>query len=133
MQKVMPACGLTDPATWPNSCLLNCYSDGTETIDWHSDDEPLFAGKSKEGERIILLALGSERIFEVRPSNKSLYEDVPLTLSLRVKGGDMWSLEGHTAKHYMHRIPKQGADKSGPVRLHVNLTWRWIVSHKCGK
>merc|ERR1712110_827586 len=42
MQACMPACGLTDPSLWPNSCLLNGYVDGKEGIDWHSDDEPLF-------------------------------------------------------------------------------------------
>merc|ERR1712232_1186276 len=67
MQACMPACGLADPTLWPNSCILNCYADGKDGVDWHSDDESLFGGLAHTNERIISLALGSERLFEVRP------------------------------------------------------------------
>merc|ERR1712187_953296 len=35
MADVMPLCGYSDPSQWPNSCNLNCYADGTDSIGWH--------------------------------------------------------------------------------------------------
>lgn len=134
MHACMPACGLADPAMWPNSCLLNCYSDGSEAIDWHCDNERLFGGLSNHGEKIISLALGSERVYEMRPSDVAYYEDSALSCSLVLNSGDIWSMEGQTPKHYMHRVPKySGGKKGGPVRGHVSLTWRWIVSHESNR
>lgn len=130
MQRCMPACGLADRASWPNSCTLNGYSDGSEAFDWHSDDERLFGGLSETGERIISLALGSERLYEMRPSDISTYEDAPPSCSLRLKGGDIWTMEGQTPRHYMNRVPKYPAGKQGPVRFHVSVIWRWIVAHE---
>merc|ERR1712241_759002 len=49
MYACMPACGLVDPMTWPNCCIINRYGDGSEALDWPSDDEPLFAGLSEVG------------------------------------------------------------------------------------
>lgn len=43
-EEIMPLVGLPERETWPNSCNLNCYTDGTDGIDWHTDDEPLFQG-----------------------------------------------------------------------------------------
>ena len=59
MQRRMPACGLPDAAQWPNSCNLNCYADGTDSIDWHADDEDLFRGLVSDC-RIISLSLGQD-------------------------------------------------------------------------
>jgi len=131
MQACMPACGLEDPAMWPNSCILNRYNDGSQAIDWHCDNEPLFGGLSKTGERIISLVLGSERLYEMRPSDSPMYEDnVPLSCSLRLKSGDIFSMEGQTPKYYMHRVPRYAGKKGETVSLHVSLTWRWIVTHE---
>eukprot|EP00401_Gymnodinium_catenatum_P039946 CAMPEP_0117541024 /NCGR_PEP_ID=MMETSP0784-20121206/43802_1 /TAXON_ID=39447 /ORGANISM="" /LENGTH=429 /DNA_ID=CAMNT_0005337699 /DNA_START=68 /DNA_END=1354 /DNA_ORIENTATION=- len=124
MQACMPACGIADASMWPNSCLLNCYADGSQAIDWHSADESLFGGWSEAGERIISLTLGSDRLYEMRPSDVSVYENVPLSCSLLLKSGDIWTMEGQTPRHYMHRVPKYSGGKNGPVNLHVSFTWR---------
>merc|ERR1712107_154362 len=61
----MPLCGLPNPRSWPNSCNLNCYADGSDSIDWHADDEPLFQGQALDC-RIISLSLGEVRTFELK-------------------------------------------------------------------
>lgn len=130
MKACMPLCGLAEPSTWPNSCIINKYTDGSEAIDWHCDDESLFGGISDTGERIITLVLGSERPYELRPSDTPTYaENVPLSCSLLVKGGDIFSMEGRTPKYYMHRMPKYAGKKGERVGMHLSLTWRWIVAH----
>jgi len=130
MAAVMPLCGLSDPASWPNSCNLNRYSDGAEAVAWHSDDEALFQGKFKDC-RVISLSLGQERSFEVRPlSDDDMPREEQVT-RLRLATGDICTMEGLTQKYYEHRVPK-GARS---LRLRVNLTWRWIVEHdrrRCG-
>lgn len=130
MQVCMPACGLTDPSTWPNCCIINRYSDGGEAIDWHCDDEALFGGLSASGERIITMALGSERRYEMRPADSPMYQEVPLSCSLLLKAGDILLMEGQFPQHYMHRVPKYTGKKNERVSLHLGLTFRWIVKHE---
>jgi len=124
MAVYMPLCGLHDPLTWPNSCNLNCYSDGTDALDWHADDEPLFAGREKDI-RIISLSLGQERTFELRLASGDR-GDVP-AVKLRLANGDLCTMEGLAQRHYEHRVPRAGGKA---CRLRVNLTWRWIVAHE---
>lgn len=120
LKACMPACGLSDPTSWPNSCNLNCYADGSDSIDWHSDDEPLFGG-SKSDCRIISLSLGATRMFELRRADM----DTSATCQLKLQSGDLCTMEGLTQRYYEHRVPK-----NKEARLRVNLTWRWIVMHE---
>lgn len=123
MAAYMPLCGLDDPLAWPNSCNLNCYSDGTDALDWHADDEPLFAGRERDI-RIISLSLGQERNFEFRLASAD-QGDLP-SVKLSLANGDLCTMEGLVQRHYEHRVPKGGKAS----RLRVNLTWRWIVAHE---
>ena len=45
-----------------NCCLLNYYKDGSDYINWHSDDEFIFDSK----EPIVTLSVGGSRRFKVR-------------------------------------------------------------------
>lgn len=126
MATCMPLCGLSDASVWPNSCNVNYYTDGSEGIDWHADDEPLFQGQVQDCS-IISLSLGQERHFEVRLNAQS----APLC-RLSLRSGDLCTMEGHFQQHYQHRVPKGGRSVAGP---RLNLTWRWIVAHdqrRCG-
>mmetsp|Transcript_138081 Transcript_138081/g.441148 ORF Transcript_138081/g.441148 Transcript_138081/m.441148 type:complete len:715 (-) Transcript_138081:89-2233(-) len=127
LKACMPACGLPDPVSWPNSCNLNCYADGSDAIDWHADDEPLFQGRHQDC-RIISLSLGETRNFELRLAG--LEGEEGEKCQLRLVGGDLCTMEGHIQRHYVHRVPKS----VGKTRLRVNLTWRWILAHehRCG-
>ena len=121
MRVVMPKCGISDESEWPNCCNLNLYNDGSESVGWHADDEPLFQGKHRRA-RIISLSLGATRAFEIRDN-----QEHAKTFSLMLKDGDLLSMDGLTQKHYLHQVPK--CPKAEP---RINLTWRWIVCHAAG-
>lgn len=120
MQTVMPLCGLADPDAWPNCCSLNHYSLDGE-CHWHADDEELFQGVIKNCS-IISLSLGAKRVFQVRRSS-----DKHIPCKFELNGGDLCSMEGMTQKHYQHAAFRQ------PGGSRLNLTWRWIVAHQCGR
>jgi len=119
---VMPKCGITDRAHWPNSCNLNLYQDGGMSVGWHSDDESLFQGKFQDI-RIISLSFGARRKFEVR-ANWPEEGELPMR-TMMLGNGDLCTMEGMFQKHYQHRVPKEGG-VNGP---RINLTWRWTVKH----
>jgi len=122
MKLVMPFCGLTQVAEWPNSCNLNLYEDGGMSVGWHTDDERIFQGKFQDI-RIISLSLGARRKFEVR-ANWPQEGEMPLR-ALSLGDGDLCTMEGMFQKHFQHRVPKEG-NVRGP---RINLTWRWNVVH----
>mmetsp|Transcript_30294 Transcript_30294/g.69713 ORF Transcript_30294/g.69713 Transcript_30294/m.69713 type:complete len:162 (+) Transcript_30294:167-652(+) len=122
MELYMPMCGLSDQKSWPNSCNLNLYQDGTMSVGWHADDEKLFEGK-KTDIRIISLSLGCSRTFDLRLSRSGLEEDRG-RCSVKLCSGDLCTMEGLTQRHYQHRIPKEDVDAT-----RLNLTWRWVTSH----
>jgi len=134
LQVCMPLCGLSTADSWPNSCNLNCYADGTDGVDWHADDEPIFGGRDGDC-RIISLSLGETRSFELRLKDEddaAHAVDGACACRLRLQSGDICTMEGLMQKHYVHRVPKAGGRDT---RLRVNLTWRWISSHeqhRCG-
>eukprot|EP00403_Amphidinium_massartii_P030418 CAMPEP_0178407540 /NCGR_PEP_ID=MMETSP0689_2-20121128/19481_1 /TAXON_ID=160604 /ORGANISM="Amphidinium massartii, Strain CS-259" /LENGTH=757 /DNA_ID=CAMNT_0020028617 /DNA_START=128 /DNA_END=2398 /DNA_ORIENTATION=- len=102
MKSVMPHCGLTSQADWPNSCNLNLYDDGGASVGWHSDDEKLFQARHRDA-LIISLSLGVTRKFELRTNWPDEHETKIRKLSLG--SGDLMTMEGMTQKHFQHRIP----------------------------
>merc|ERR1740129_1466723 len=122
MSSIMLKCGFQRYPEWPDGCNLNLYEDGSMTVGWHSDDEPLFQGKFRDIV-IISLSLGVSRKFELRLNwpeehEKSLW-------SIELGNGDLATMEGMTQKHFAHRVPKE-ENITGP---RINLTWRYIVKH----
>eukprot|EP00811_Abedinium_folium_P036965 NODE_9624_length_1410_cov_5.766952.p1 GENE.NODE_9624_length_1410_cov_5.766952~~NODE_9624_length_1410_cov_5.766952.p1 ORF type:complete len:333 (+),score=70.34 NODE_9624_length_1410_cov_5.766952:207-1205(+) len=119
MADIMPLCGLHEHASWPNSCNLNLYESGGQSLGWHSDNERLFHGCHADC-RIISLSLGQERKFQIRlKSGAAPWNELVLA------HGDLCTMEGLTQKYYEHRVPPQ----AGIENLRINLTWRWIVNH----
>ena len=55
--------GTDKDSTMPDCVNLNLYENGSHTVAWHSDDEPLFQGKCEDA-RIISVSLGSSRNFQ---------------------------------------------------------------------
>eukprot|EP00933_Yihiella_yeosuensis_P000542 TRINITY_DN10084_c0_g2_i1.p1 TRINITY_DN10084_c0_g2~~TRINITY_DN10084_c0_g2_i1.p1 ORF type:complete len:498 (-),score=126.92 TRINITY_DN10084_c0_g2_i1:156-1478(-) len=130
LEVCMPLCGLHDKSQWPNSCNLNCYSDSSDSLDWHADDEPLFGGL--EGNCcIISLSLGDQRRFELRPTAAAAATDSE-PCCIHLGNGDLCTMEGRTQRFYQHRVPKGSG--GGTRRLRINFTWRWITNHDrhCG-
>jgi len=118
----MPYCGLKDPTEWPNSCNVNLYENGSQSVGWHADDEVLFQGLHKDI-RILSLSLGERRKFEVRKNWPE--EDEKSSYRILLGNGCMCTMEGMMQKHYQHRVPKESED----VGPRINLTWRWIQKH----
>ncbi|CAJ1460857.1 unnamed protein product [Effrenium voratum] len=109
----------------PNSCVVNLYADGTESVDWHADNEPLFQGLEDDC-RIVSLSLGETRRFELRRrrelSNPRQHAD---RVVLDLNAGDIVTMEGCFQKHWYHRVPKEVV----ATAPRINLTWRTIRSH----
>jgi len=109
--------GLTER---PNSCNANYYDNGTQSVGWHSDDEPLFDALKRDV-LILSLSLGATRVFELASKDK------PLEITkLPLEDGDLCTMEGLCQKHYRHRVPRQRA----PTGPRINLTWRWLLRHE---
>lgn len=104
-----------------NSCVANLYKDGSQSVDWHADNEPLFEGVQCDC-CIVSLSLGSPRRFEVR--RKFTRQD---RHCVELGHGDLMTMEGLFQKHWQHRVaPELPQVLVGP---RVNLTWRTITAH----
>lgn len=126
MEIYMPFCGLSDRSSWPDSCNLNLYETGEQSVGWHADDEALFQGTFHDI-RILSLSLGQQRKFELRKSWPD--GDEKTTYKMLLGNGALCTMEGMVQKHFLHRVPKQ----DNVSRPRINLTWRWIRKHsqKC--
>ena len=96
-----------------NSCLLNLYHDGSESMGWHTDAEP----EMKENGAIASLSFGAERKFVFK--QKTTGEKVEIFL----ENGSLLIMKGETQKHWLHRLPPT-KEVNSP---RINLTFRTIV------
>mmetsp|Transcript_9389 Transcript_9389/g.22385 ORF Transcript_9389/g.22385 Transcript_9389/m.22385 type:complete len:519 (+) Transcript_9389:43-1599(+) len=145
-------CGLRQDE-WPNSVNMNLYEDESQNVGWHSDDEGLFRGCQADC-RIISASWGASRRFEVAVKDRNHVSGKPSVFydtlqSVTLNSGDLCTMEGLFQKHFSHQVakgnsvesPKSSASTSsesmaspgetsryGSAR--INLTWRYIVSHR---
>ena len=98
-----------------NSVLLNLYRDGSDSMGWHSDDEP------ELGERPVIasLSLGETRRFRLRHRRRRDLDPVALDL----ESGSLLIMQGDTQRFWKHQIPKT----KRTVGPRINLTFRSIV------
>ncbi|MEZ4852940.1 alpha-ketoglutarate-dependent dioxygenase AlkB [Flavobacterium sp.] len=96
-----------------NSCLLNLYHNGNESMAWHSDGEK---DLKKEG-AIASFSFGAERKFAFK--HKQTYEKVAIVL----QHGSLLVMKGSTQEHWLHRLPPTTLIKTP----RINLTFRTIV------
>lgn len=101
-----------------NAVLANCYRDGRDSVDWHSDDEPEL-GKQPV---IASLSLGAARRFELKHRSKRHLKPLKLTL----EHGSLLIMSADTQHHWRHRLPKDPAI-TGP---RINLTFRQIMPRR---
>jgi len=123
MHSVMPRCGVPCEQDWPDSCTIDLFEEGKNSVGWHAVDENLFQGKFRDA-CLIMLALGDKRSYEFRlnwprQGEKSIEK-------LVLGSGDLLTMEGMFQKHFQHRLPKQ-SDFSGS---HITVCWRWICKHQ---
>ena len=96
-----------------NSVLVNAYRDGSDSMGWHSDDEP------ELGRRPVIasVSLGATRRFRLRDRRKQ-HEPVALDLA----HGSLLVMDGETQSHWQHAVPRTRRE----VGLRLNLTFRRI-------
>ncbi len=97
-----------------NSALLNLYRNGSDSMGWHSDDEP------ELGDRPVIasLSLGAERRFRLKHRSRADVDPVALTLS----HGSLLIMYGDTQKNWKHALPKS----SRVEKPRINLTFRLV-------
>lgn len=93
-----------------NSCLANLYRDGSDSMGWHSDDEP------ELGEQPVIasLSLGARRTFTLRHRVTRERWSWPLG------EGDLLVMSGESQRDFAHAVPKT----TKAVGPRMNLTFR---------
>jgi alkylated DNA repair dioxygenase AlkB len=97
-----------------NSVLLNLYRDGSDSMGWHSDDEP------ELGEQPVIasLSLGATRRFRLRHRRRKDLDPIALDL----ESGSLLIMQGDTQRFWSHQVPKTNRS----VGPRINLTFRSI-------
>ena len=93
-----------------NSCLLNRYRSGSDSMGWHSDDEP------EMGDVIGSVSLGATRKFRIR-HNASRE-----TMTFSAGHGTLIIMAGTMQQFWQHEVPKTKQN----VGERINLTFRHI-------
>jgi alkylated DNA repair dioxygenase AlkB len=95
-----------------NSCLANLYRDGSDSIGYHSDDEPELGPQPV----IASVNLGAARRFVLRSLATGQRWSVDLG------GGDLLIMSGESQSDYRHAVPKT----KRAVGPRINLTFRYF-------
>ena len=93
-----------------NSCLANLYRDGSDSMGYHSDDEPELGARPTIGS----ISLGERRTFVLR--HRRTHEKWSWSLG----HGDLLVMRAESQSDYAHAVPKTAR----PVGLRMNLTFR---------
>ncbi len=93
-----------------NSCLLNLYHDGSDSLGWHSDNESSLVKNAA----IASISFGAERKFVFK--HRKTKQNVELLL----ENGSLLLMRGTTQSHWLHSLPK-ALQVKGP---RISLTFR---------
>lgn len=114
-ERVQLACG-----TRFNSVLANLYRDGSDSMGWHSDDEPELGAQPV----IASLSLGAERRLRFRRKlTAGVRPAASDSVELVLPHGSLLRMVGDTQRHYQHGVPK--ALRVAAPR--INLTFRRVL------
>ena len=95
-----------------NSCLANLYRDGSDSMGFHSDDEPELGPEPT----IASVSLGARRRFVLR--HRTTRERWTWDLG----AGDLLVMRDESQRDYAHAVPKT----AHPVGPRMNLTFRTV-------
>jgi alkylated DNA repair dioxygenase AlkB len=93
-----------------NSCLANLYRDGSDSMGYHSDDEPELGPRPV----IASISLGARRTFTLR------HRVSRQRWSWALGAGDLLVMRDDAQSDYAHAVPKT----TRPVGPRMNLTFR---------
>lgn len=93
-----------------NSCLLNYYHDGNDSMGWHSDNEKMM----KTGASIASISLGAERAFKFKHTLSKEIRHIMLA------NGSLLMMRGTIQQHWKHSLPVSKKITSP----RINLTFR---------
>ena len=93
-----------------NSCLANLYRDGSDSMGYHSDDEPELGSHPV----IASVSLGARRTFTLR------HRVTRQRWSWSLGAGDLLVMRDDSQSDYAHAVPKTAR----PVGPRMNLTFR---------
>jgi alkylated DNA repair dioxygenase AlkB len=99
-----------------NRALVNYYRDGSDSVDWHADDEPELGPDPI----ISSLSLGAERVFQLR------HNITGEILSISLPHGSLLLMGSRVQHFYQHRLAKVKALNSP----RVNFTFRYMDNQK---
>lgn len=97
-----------------NSCLANLYRDGSDSMGYHSDDEPELGSRPV----IASVSLGQRRPFVLR------HRGTRQRWTWRLGEGDLLLMSEESQSDYAHALPKTSA-QIGP---RMNLTFRQLLA-----
>lgn len=101
-----------------NSCLLNLYHDGNESMAYHADDEPML----EQNGAIASVSFGAERRFLFR-HNRYQENKIPVVETV-LSNGSLLLMQGEIQSNWKHALP--ASKKITTPR--INLTFRKIVT-----
>lgn len=96
-----------------NSVLLNFYRKGSDSVSWHSDDEPELGKNPVIGS----VSFGQERIFQLKHKYDKL-----LKQSVLLPHGSLLVMRGSTQASWLHQTPKSSIE----MKPRINLTFRSV-------
>ena len=102
-----------------NTCLLNFYPTGADSMGYHADDE------KELGDQPIIaaLSLGATRKF-VFKHKTNRYQDKPVKVELYLESGQLIVMSGDTQSYWKHSITKTKTVDEG----RISLTFRRTLS-----
>ncbi|MGH8511027.1 MAG: alpha-ketoglutarate-dependent dioxygenase AlkB family protein [Gammaproteobacteria bacterium] len=96
-----------------NSVLLNLYRNESDSMGWHSDDEPSLGANPVIGS----VSFGATRTFQLQHKRRKTSRS-----AIDLTGGSFLLMSGPTQHHWRHRVPKSNV----PCGPRINLTFRTI-------
>jgi alkylated DNA repair dioxygenase AlkB len=100
-----------------NSVLANAYRDGSDSMGWHSDNEPELGSNPV----IASVSLGADRSFRVRPA-RNRRPVAGGSTAIVLGHGSLLVMKGASQALYQHALPKTRRK----TELRINLTYRKI-------
>ena len=94
-----------------NCALINYYRDGSDSVSWHCDDEPMFGPDPV----VASVSVGAERVFKLKHKT-----DKTDKASIKLSHGSILVMGVGCQTNYLHSVPKT----KRAVSERFNITFR---------